>query len=429
MSCWSPSTSRRRRVLNVTLTLATVLGLIAAAAAQTEKVLYSFAPGRGGNGPTGSLVLDSAGNLYGVALHGGDLRACNGKGCGTIFSLSPTEQGWQESVIHSFTSSTSTGYNYPTYGLNLAPNGSIYSVGYVNHNDSGNSVLMNYSKSSNSSWSESLAYAFPPVSYDPNPTLIFDTSGSLYGTSEHGGENNLCYTYNCGTVFKLSPTAKGGWAEDVLYQFQFYPSGDGIWPISALVSDDAGNLYGATEYGGSSQSGGAYGYGTVYELSGGASGWVEQILYNFTGGTDGGMPTTTLIRDHAGNLYGLASTGGAYGKGAVYKLSYSNGDWTESAVYSFAGDYSLPNDPLVIDDTGNLYGTTAYDGVNHWGTVIKLSPGSGGWTEKILYTFSGGSDGGRPLGGLVLDAHGNLYGTTYRGGANGDFGVVFEITP
>jgi uncharacterized repeat protein (TIGR03803 family) len=416
------------RFLNATVAFASVLLLAVTAWSQTEKVLYSFAPGRGGNGPTGSLVFDSAGNLYGTTQKGGDLRGCNSKGCGTLFSLSPTAQSWQESVVHAFTSFTSTGYNHPTYGLNLAADGSIYSVGVV-PNLFGE-VLMKYSKDSNGTWSEDLIYEFLPISEGPNPSLSFDAAGNLYGSSEQAtaGEG-LCDTYNCGTVFKLYPTAKGSWAEDVLYQFQFYPSGDGIWPISNLVADDADNLYGATQYGGSSQNGNSYGVGTVYELSHTASGWVEQVLYNFAGGRDGGEPTTTLIRDKAGNLYGLASTGGAYGKGALYKLSYFGGTWTESAVFSFAGEYSLPNDPLIIDDAGNLYGTTYYDGVNHWGTVVKLSPASSGWTEKVLYTFTGGSDGGQPRGGLVLDANGDLYGTTYRGGANGDFGVVFEITP
>jgi len=423
MACCGTSTSRRfRHIQSVTLTLVTVLGLIAAAPSQTEKVLYSFAPGRGGNGPTGSLAFDSAGNLYGTTLHGGDLRACSGHGCGTLFSLSPSSGGWTESVIHSF---TGTGDNALPYSLVLAADGSLYGPGFVTNSYG---AVLRFSKNANGSWSEKVVFAFPIVSYGVNPTLTFDSAGNLYGTSEHGMPLNLCYTYNCGTVFKLYPTANGGWAEDVLYQFQFYPSGDGIWPISELVSDDAGNLYGATEYGGSSEGVNSYGYGAVYEISHTAGGWVEQILYNFTGGTDGGEPTATLVRDNAGNLYGLASTGGAYGKGAIYKLSYSSGAWTESVVFSFAGEYSLPNDPLIIDDAGNLYGTTEYDGVDHWGTVVEFSPVSEGLTEKVLHTFTGSSDGGRPRGGLVLDANGNLYGTTYRGG-DGDFGVAFEVSP
>jgi uncharacterized repeat protein (TIGR03803 family) len=151
-------------------------------------------------------------------------------------------------------------------------------------------------------------------------------------------------------------------------------------------------------------------------------------------GPDGHGPNDHLIFDATGNMYGTTASGGAFGYGTVFKLTHSGGRWTESVLYNFmAGqDGSQPVDGVVMDGVGNLYGTTRFGGVNNCssgcGTVFELSPSGSGWTEHVLYRFPGGSDGYQPYGGVVLDPAGNLFGATFDGGHGGS-GVVFELSP
>ncbi|MFI5115931.1 MAG: choice-of-anchor tandem repeat GloVer-containing protein, partial [Terriglobales bacterium] len=225
--------------------------------------------------------------------------------------------------------------------------------------------------------------------------------------------------------------------EKVLYTFQG-GTGDGAFPQAGLIFDTAGNLYGTTSLGG------AYGFGTVFELTPTAGGtWTEKVLYSFKNdGTDGSNPKAGVIFDAAGNLYGTTSLGGAgvcqgAGCGTVFELTpAAGGTWTEKVLHSFGGatDGVIPEAGLIFDAAGNLYGTTGYGGPYNWGTVFELTPAAGGtWTENVLYSFQGGADGAGPAAGLVFDAAGNLYGTTEVGGAgvcqgNG-CGTVFELTP
>jgi uncharacterized repeat protein (TIGR03803 family) len=241
----------------------------------------------------------------------------------------------------------------------------------------------------------------------------------------------------------LSTAAKN---EKVLYSFGT-KSGDGTLPQGGLIADAAGNLYGTTVLGGVADS------GTVYELSPPVTpgtGWTESVLYAFRGGEDGRSPVGNLAFDTQGNLYGTASSGGnpscQFGCGTVYELSppiTQGGAWTETTVYSFTGgsDGEVPNAGLVFDRAGNLYGTTALggsmrlcDGQNlGCGTVFELSPPGvpgGAWTERILYSFTGGSDGALPLASVVLDDAGNLFGSAAQGGdQNCMCGTVFELSP
>ena len=270
---------------------------------------------------------------------------------------------------------------------------------------------------------EKILHNFNPNNMDglgpcDNGALVFDSAGNIYGTTNAGG------AYDNGTVFELSPKAGGGWIEKVLYSFNF-EAADAAYPYGGLVLDSAGNLYGTA-------NGGAYGRGAVFELIHASSGeWTETILHSFNPiGVDGQTPRASLILDAAGNLYGTTLDGDA-GAGTVFELTPTEQGWTETILHNFGtgtdGAWLYSN--LIFDSSGNLYGTTWKGGTRSSGTVFELTPDlSGGWTEKVLHNFGNSLDGGFPYSGLILDASGNLYGTTYYGGPYDD-GVVFELTP
>ena len=270
------------------------------------------------------------------------------------------------------------------------------------------------------SWKETLIHNFKGKDgSDPVASLIFDKKGNLFGTTDRGG------TTGCGVVFELSPTLHSDWRETVLHNFV---GEDGCNPVAALVFDAAGNLYGTTTVGGAS------GQGAIFELS--HADWSETVLYSFTGGNDGAIPRGALIFDTVGNLYGTTYYGGGgpcvnyFGNscGTVFELSPSaNGGWTENVLYNFSAtnDPENPAASLIFDKSGNLYGTGVYGGTNSEGAVFELTPNSGGgWSETVLYSF--GEDGFNPDCSLILDSHGNLYGTTPAFRASG--GTVFELT-
>jgi uncharacterized repeat protein (TIGR03803 family) len=261
---------------------------------------------------------------------------------------------------------------------------------------------------------ESILHNFGSGTDGLNPigSLIFDASGNLYGTTLSGG------TYGRGTVFELSPDSLGGYTETVLHSFSD-ADGDGAAPPAGLVRDPSGNLYGAT------QQGGAYGYGTVFEVSPASDGaWSTKILHSFNLSSktrDAWGPLAGLVRDSSGNLYGTTEFGGNHGAGAVVEVSPQPGGWTEQVIHSFGTsrkDGTNPFASLIFDSSGNLYGTTQHGGNQLYGTVFRLSPNPTGWTESILYNFAYKSVGGyTPDGSLLFDASGNLYGTTFYGGA------------
>jgi uncharacterized repeat protein (TIGR03803 family) len=265
----------------------------------------------------------------------------------------------------------------------------------------------------------------------PFGALLQDSKGNYYGTTYEGGSGPCGDGNGCGMVFELSPTSKGTYTENVLYNFQGSPN-DGGKPRTALVMDSSGNLYGTTQHGGNTNC--VEDCGTVYELSPGSSGWTESIIYKFTGGKDGEQPYAELLPDTSGNFYSTTNAGGAHGKGTVFELSPSNGSWKLTTLRAFRGtDGEGPLAGVIFDASGNLYGTTAMGGKGH-GTVFELSPSSGGWTLNVLYEFAGGpTDGSQPRSDLGFDSSGNLYGTTQYGGAGTvckrGCGTVFELSP
>jgi uncharacterized repeat protein (TIGR03803 family) len=232
-------------------------------------------------------------------------------------------------------------------------------------------------------------------------------------------------------VFQLAPSAGGGWTERVLHDFN-PKSNDGSEPYGGVIFDAAGNLYGTTVYGG------PYDYGTVFELTPTGGNWTEKLLHTFNkNGKDGYWPSAGLLLDAAGNLYSTTYAGGAYGFGTVFEMTpTAAGGWTERSLHNFKSnvdstkDGASPDAGLIFDGAGDLYGTTYAGGAYGSGTVFELLPAAGGrWSAKVLHMFNpGGNDGYQPQAALIFDAAGNLYGTTTRGGSHG-FGIVFEVTP
>jgi uncharacterized repeat protein (TIGR03803 family) len=278
---------------------------------------------------------------------------------------------------------------------------------------------------------------------DPVAGLIFDAAGNLYGTTSSGGTGSGCGD-GCGTVFELAPKANGTWTETVLYSFCSSSScADGDAPRAGLIFDATGNLFGTTA------AGGAYGFGTVFELSPGTNGmWTEAVLHSFNNdGTDGVQPEAGVIFDAAGNLYGTNMGGGTAGRcifgngcGTVFELTPgANGTWTETVLHNFNDNRVDGYDPragVIFDGAGNLYGTTNEGGNGshcfafRCGTVFQLTPGANGtWTEKVLHNFhNNNKDGYMPYAGLIFDPAGNLYGTTLAGKImNNGFGTVFQL--
>jgi uncharacterized repeat protein (TIGR03803 family) len=273
----------------------------------------------------------------------------------------------------------------------------------------------------------------------PVSGLVSDAAGNLYGTTFGGGDVR-CSIYGCGTVFELSAKTGGGWTENILYNFTGYiHDGTGAFPEGGLIFDTAGNLYGTTSSGSHGGCNSGHGCGTVFELlpqSGG--GWTATVLHYFAGnGEDGNDATGSLVMDSGGNLYGTTVLGGSREGGTVFELTPKSGRWIEKIIYSFENEGqggSRPYGGLILDASGNLYGTTTDGGSSSCtggcGTIFELSPQSGGnWTETVLHNFrNNGQDGRFPEASLRFDANGNLYGTTVAGGGAGD-GIVFELSP
>ena len=277
----------------------------------------------------------------------------------------------------------------------------------------------------------------------PEGRLPFDNNGAIYGTTAGGG------TGNNGTVYQLvPPTIQGGtWTENVLYRFA--GGADGRQPGMGVVFDQIGNLYGTTQYGGNAQMCGG-GCGTVFELSpptqpGGQ--WTHTVLYTFQGSFDGQYPGE-LVFGPNGALFGTTVSGGTpgvlchsnlrikYGCGTVFQLtppSGKGGSWTKTVLYTFprfTHDGTGPSSEITFDSQGNLYGMSG-GGTTGYGTVFQLTPpnGNGAWKESVLHDFTGGKDGGNPAGTVVVGANGVLYGNASYSGVVNASGVVFQLTP
>jgi uncharacterized repeat protein (TIGR03803 family) len=407
--------------IRATVALALVFACAAnASAAPSYKVLHAFTSGDDGSAPFAGVTFDTQGNLYGTTWGGGGKNVL-----GTVFKLTPTSGGrWSERVLHRF--SDPGGGGGPFGGVVFDTEGSVYGT---TRSGGANGVGTVFKMTRGAD-----GWAFNVLdNYGSNAGLILDKAGNLYGPIGHG-------KYGGGTVTEMV-RGSDGWAEKVLYNFcaQLHCA-DGDLPYAGLTWDAAGNLYGTTEYGGK----GSPQWGTAFELRHNPDGtWQHILLHSFPSFPgDGEVVYAGLVFDTSGNLYGATNSGGGHlcGQtstcGTVFKLNHNpNGLWKEAILYRFANLYdgNSPGASLVFDETsGNLYGTAATGGnnacANGCGVVFKLTPNSdGSWKYSVVHRFTG-SDGANPAAALILDQKGNLYGTTTLGGAGG-YGVVFEITP
>jgi uncharacterized repeat protein (TIGR03803 family) len=378
------------------------------------------------------VVIDRAGDLYGTTAAGGG-GSCNGQegtGCGIAYELEPNglfTTLWQFSGGPADGAGPTTALLGPTgerlYVITAGGGNSCDLRNYLNVPGCGTIVRLSPPATpprtvKENQWIETILYKFQfSDGAAPAGNLAMDSAGNLYGATNLGG--------SAGTVFKLT-SSHGNWSETLLHNFG---PGDGEYPLSGVTFDAAGNLYGTTN------SGGAFDFGAVFQLVA-ASGWSENILHNFTCGSDGCMPTAGVTLDSSGNLYGSTPGIECAGGGAGNAFELFTGSWSYNSLYCFVGGFGQGPllSTMVFDQAGNLYGTTYAAGANGWGSVFKLTSSNGTWTYTSLHDFTGGSDGGNPVGNLVFDDNGNLYGTASCGGSTGTcghqndgYGVVFKI--
>ena len=354
-----------------------------------ETVLYSFTGGVDGGSPQNSLTSDSAGNLYGTTYSGG---AAN---MGVVYKL---DTAGQETVLHSFRGGADGGT--PEAGVIRDSAGNLYGTASIGGKGGVGTVYQ-----LDASGQETVLYSFPGVADGafPYAGAIGDSAGNLYGTTISGG------AWTEGAVYRLDTAGQ----QKLLHSFG--GGADGRYPSAGVIRDSAGNLYGTTSQGGTA------GWGVVYKLD---TTGQETVMHSFTNGADGGDPYAGVILDSAGNLFGTAASGGTANKGVVYKLDTAG---QETVLYSFTGgaDGRYPTAGVILDSAGNLYGTTYFGGTGSHGVVYKLDPAD---HEAVLYSFTGGADGGGPYAGVIRDSAGNLYGTTYYGGT-ANLGVVYKLDP
>jgi uncharacterized repeat protein (TIGR03803 family) len=411
---------------------ASLVSADAAWAAPQLSVLYSFGTAPDGNYPAANLVFDTSGNLYGTTVQGGAF------GSGAVFKLGSSNGVLTETVLYSFCQQASCIDGSTPYGsLVVDSAGNLYGTTYEG-GVYGGGVVFKLTPNPTGGWAETVVHSFgnDTDGIGPLAGVIFGRAGNLYGTTSSGGTGPSCFT-GCGTVFELARAKSGQWREKVLYNFCSLPQcTDGDSPLAGLILDTAGNIYGTTELGGTSVPNDGTAFELTQGKNGQ---WTETILHAFLGGTDGASPQSALVLDKVGNLYGTTVFGGnsTYGanNGTVFKLIRgANGKWTEKIVYSFCSqqncvDGSSTYAGLTIDSAGSLYGTNSTGGASDWGTVFELSPGiNGKWTDTVLHDFTGQTDGVNPHAGLVLDTTGNIYGVAYQGGIGG-YGTAFKLTP
>jgi uncharacterized repeat protein (TIGR03803 family) len=446
-----------RRLLLATLTILTAH--VGRAQGASFETLYSFLGSPDGANPLGGVLIGTGEVLYGTTSNGG------ASDLGTVFELTPAKSGpWTETVLHNF--SGPDGSNSAAtlvFGLR----GALYGTTPGGGSGSGTVFELAPPSTAGGAWTETVLYTLGGGDYRsqnhiPNGTLAVGPGGTLY-TATQGTASPLGEQY--GTVDAMTPPATpgGAWTGYVIYDIEVIGSPAGLLPLSGVMFDGK-SLFGTTYYAGYVDGDciGVGGCGAVYELTPPASpgAWTATGIHDFTGSpNDGGGSVAALTLGSSGLLYGTTSFGGSgacstvggviQGCGVVFQLkppATSGGTWAESVIYSFTGvngDGATPVASVFVGASGVLYGTTENGGtatstcpatyyVNAGcGTVFELTPPTtpgGAWTETVLHSFSGLTDGSLPVAGLTLSKAGVLYGTTSAGGASGQ-GTVFAIKP
>ena len=327
----------------------------------------------------------------------------------------------KERPIYTFTG-TSDG-EYPT-SLIADAAGNLYGVTEFTANY-GPGTIFELVRS-DSGYAFKVLYTFDGiVGYMADGPLALDTKGNLYGTSSTGGD------YYKGSVFELSPSQGGSWTLSTLYSFS--GGADGAFPLGGVIVDDAGNLYGTASEGGLLSDCDGAGCGVVFEVSSGiAGGWTQTTLHGFAE-IEGALPSSGLIFGANRTLYGTTVEGGTNGYGTVFEVAPFQGGWTETTLHSFSDQESAPAGGLTLNH-GRLFGMTMLGGTRNAGTVFELSRTKSGAVESIVHNFSGRSGGTIPIGSVVFDERGNLYGSASEGGNSGcdsnqGCGAIFELTP
>ena len=401
------------------LALFSVLGMLPlqTAHAQTFTVLHAFSGGLDGGGPYTGAV-DAAGNFYGTA--GGGIHRS-----GVVFKLSEKNGAWVLSTLYNFTGSGDG--EGPQSGVVFGPDGALYGT-TVSGGSTGNGIVFKLQPSATichsilCPWNETVLHNFAGGTdgADPSSGLGLASDGNFYGTTQQGGAGMYCGQPGCGVVYRLAPANGGGWTESIVYAFN--GGADGENPAGGVVMNAGGDFFGTCDNN-------CPLHGSVYELTPNGSGYSKSWLYRFTDGSDGEQPNGLII-DSSGNLYGTTSFGGAGGGGVVFDLLPQGNNWVFGVLYPLLNrnpnDYG-PLATLTMDAAGNLYGTSFSGGQYGAGSVFKLTRSGGGWNYSSLHDFTGGNDGGGPTSPVVLDSHGNVYGTTYFCGFYNE-GVAFKIT-
>ncbi len=375
------------------------------------------------------LCSDSSGNLYGVTSEGGAYSS------GAVFEISPNgKSGWTKKVLYSFPNDGST---WLIGGLALDKAGNLYGVSAEGGTNDTGYVYKLSPPATGEDWTKTIIHTFGkccskgPDGIEPFAGVVIDTEGRLYGTTSGGGVQGY------GAIYELSLTNKGTWSERVLHSFAY--SNEGGYPSSPLLLDSVGNLYGTNAQGGIVNYECPVGCGSVFKLAHAETGWKLDVLHLFNG-MDGQYPRYSgVIMDKSGNLYGTTEgggviEGGAYGVGTVWELVYSQPQnlYNIEVLHNFPTGGSVDGVDLLagvtMDSKGNLFGTTFEGGTYQAGSAFELIKGSNNqWSEKILHEFTNGADGGYPSGGLVL-VNGKAFGMAEDGGMYNN-GLVFEILP
>jgi uncharacterized repeat protein (TIGR03803 family) len=403
-------------------------------AAAEETVLHSFG-GSDGAGPIDGMVAGKAGTFYGTTTFGGI-------GAGAVFQLTPSASGYTESVLYDFKS----GYDGARPQGVILHDGALYGDTLEGGSPNGNGGLgwgtVFKLTRGKSGYTESVLYRFLgfPDAWEPNGPIVIDQRGSIYGSSGFGGAENA------GAIFKLTPS-QSGYTESVLYSFPGGVGGDE--PQAGLTIDAHGAIYGTTMYGGNDQGlCYGYNCGLVFKLTPGTSAYSERIIYAFQGSPDGMLPYGALsVEERTGAVFGTTYWGGTMGDGSLFELKPRGSSYAEKVLHSFTGkaDGFLPEGTPLLTSNGAIYGTAALGGGGchgiGCGTVFELTPSHAGYSFHVVYDFRHPITGAEPQQtNLLSDASGALYGTTRSGGSATSCsdggpggargcGVVFKITP